>query len=176
MTKHTITINVNGEEWTLEVEPNETLLEVLRERVGIKSPKVGCERGDCGACTVILGGRTVRSCLVLAVEADGHGVLTVEALSKDGPNELQRALIDRNAFQCGFCAPGVVLSVSELLARNTTPTEDEVKEAIAGNLCRCTGYTPIVEAVMEVCGENAGGARSSGEGEGPRAAKGGNDA
>ena len=148
--KHSITLNVNGEEWDVEVAPNDTLLEVLREKVGIKSPKVGCERGDCGACTVILDGKTVRSCLVLAVEADGSGVLTVEGLSKEGPNELQQAFIDRNSFQCGFCAPGVVLAVSELLATNTSPTEDEVKEAIAGNLCRCTGYTPIVEAVMDV--------------------------
>ncbi len=148
--KHSITLNVNGEEWDVDVAPNDTLLEVLRERVGIKSPKVGCERGDCGACTVILDGKTVRSCLVLAVEADGSGVLTVEGLSKEGPNELQQAFIDRNSFQCGFCAPGVVLAVSELLATNTSPTEDEVKEAIAGNLCRCTGYTPIVEAVMDV--------------------------
>ena len=148
--KHGITINVNGEEWSLEVEPNETLLEVLRDRIGIKSPKVGCERGDCGACTVILDGKTVRSCIVLAVEADGRGVLTVEGLSRDGPTELQRAFVDRNAFQCGFCAPGIVLSVSELLARDPSPTEGEVREAIAGNLCRCTGYTPIVEAVMEL--------------------------
>jgi carbon-monoxide dehydrogenase small subunit len=151
--KHAITIDVNGEEWELEVESNETLLEVLRSRVGIKSPKVGCERGDCGACTVILGGKTVRSCLVLAVEADGRAVLTVEGLSKDGPTELQRAFIERNSFQCGFCAPGVVLSVSELLANNPRPSEDEVREAIAGNLCRCTGYAPIVEAVMEVVGK-----------------------
>ncbi len=151
--KHSITLNVNGEEWDIDVAPNDTLLEVLRDRIGIKSPKVGCERGDCGACTVILDGKTVRSCLVLAVEADGCGVLTVEALSKDGPNELQQMFIDRNSFQCGFCAPGVVLTVSELLATNPSPTEDEVKEAIAGNLCRCTGYTPIVDAVMELVGK-----------------------
>jgi carbon-monoxide dehydrogenase small subunit len=150
--KHSITINVNGEEWDVDVAPNDTLLEVLREKIGIKSPKVGCERGDCGACTVILDGRTVRSCLVLAVEADGRGVLTVEGMSKDGPTELQQAFIDRNSFQCGFCAPGVVLSVAELLATNTSPTEEEVKEAIAGNLCRCTGYTPIVDAVMDLVG------------------------
>jgi carbon-monoxide dehydrogenase small subunit len=148
--KHDITINVNGEEWDVRVASGDTLLEVLREKIGIKSPKVGCERGDCGACTVVMDGRTVRSCLVLAVEADGKGVLTVEGLSKDGPNELQQAFIDSNSFQCGFCAPGVVLSLSELLAVNPTPTEDEVKEAIGGNLCRCTGYTPIIDAVMEL--------------------------
>ena len=146
----TITLNVNGEEWTVDVAPNETLLEVLRDRIGIKSPKIGCERGDCGSCTVILEGKTVRSCLVLGVEADGCGVLTVEGLSRDGLTELQEAFVARNAFQCGFCAPGVVMTASELLAKNPRPTEEEVKEALAGNLCRCTGYTPIVDAVMDV--------------------------
>jgi carbon-monoxide dehydrogenase small subunit len=146
---HEITLNVNGEEWTISVEPNETLLEALRDRIGIKSPKIGCERGDCGSCTVILDGKTVRSCLVLAVEADGHGVLTVEGLSKDGLTLLQKAFIDTNSFQCGFCAPGVILTASELLARNPDPTELEVREALSGNLCRCTGYTPIIDAVLD---------------------------
>jgi carbon-monoxide dehydrogenase small subunit len=148
--KRTITLSVNGERWEVGVEPNETLLEVLREKIGIKSPKIGCERGDCGSCTVLLDGRTVRSCLVLAVEADGREILTVEGLSADGPNALQRAFIEKNAFQCGFCAPGIVLVATELLGRNPHPTEDDVREALAGNLCRCTGYEPIIEAVMEV--------------------------
>jgi carbon-monoxide dehydrogenase small subunit len=148
--KRTITLSVNGERWSVDVEANETLLEVLRTRVGIKSPKVGCERGDCGSCTVLLDGRTVRSCLVLAVEADACEIVTVEGLSRDGPNDLQRAFIEKNAFQCGFCAPGVVLAATELLARNPGPTVDEVREALAGNLCRCTGYEPIIDAVMEV--------------------------
>ena len=159
--RHAITLNVNGEEWELEVDPGETLLEVLRDRVGVKSPKVGCERGDCGACTVLLDGKSVRSCLVLAVEADGQGVITVEGLSRDGPNELQQAFVERNAFQCGFCAPGVILSASELLAENPTPSEDEVRDALAGNLCRCTGYTPIVEAVMSVVDAKAGAGSGS---------------
>jgi aerobic-type carbon monoxide dehydrogenase small subunit (CoxS/CutS family) len=146
---HEITLNVNGEEWTISVEPNETLLEALRDRIGIKSPKIGCERGDCGSCTVILDGKTVRSCLVLAVEADGHGVLTVEGLSRDGLTDLQKAFIDSNSFQCGFCAPGVILTASELLAKNPDPTELEVREALSGNLCRCTGYTPIIDAVLD---------------------------
>ena len=148
--KRTITLSVNGERWGVGVEPNETLLEVLREKIGIKSPKIGCERGDCGSCTVLLDGRTVRSCLVLAVEADGREIVTVEGLSADGPNALQRAFIEKNAFQCGFCAPGIVLVATELLGRNPHPTEDDVREALAGNLCRCTGYEPIIEAVMEV--------------------------
>ncbi len=153
--KRTITLSVNGESRTVDVEPNDTLLEVIRERLGIKSPKVGCERGDCGSCTVLLDGRSVRSCIILAVEADGHEVVTVEGLSADGPTELQQSFIDHNSFQCGFCAPGIVLSATELLARNPSPTEDEVKEAIAGNLCRCTGYEPIVKAVMDVASGKA---------------------
>jgi carbon-monoxide dehydrogenase small subunit len=148
--RHGITMNVNGERWDVEVAPNDTLLEILRARIGLKSPKVGCERGDCGTCTVLLDGRSVRSCLVLAVECDGHDVVTVEGLSQDGPNEIQRAFIEGNAFQCGFCAPGIVLAAAELLAKNAHPTEDEIKEAISGNLCRCTGYRPIIDALLDV--------------------------
>ncbi len=148
---------MNGESRSIDVEPNETLLEVLRERLGIKSPKIGCERGDCGSCTVLLDGRSVRSCLILAIEADGHDVVTIEGLSEGGPTKLQQAFIDNNSFQCGFCAPGVVLAATELLTRNPSPTEDEVKEAISGNLCRCTGYEPIIKAVLEVGGKGGGG-------------------
>jgi len=158
--KRPITLNVNGEARSIDVEPNETLLEALRERLGIKSPKIGCERGDCGSCTVLLDGRSVRSCLILAVEADGHDVVTIEGLSETGPTKLQQAFIDRNSFQCGFCAPGVVLAATEFLTRNPSPTEDEVKEAISGNLCRCTGYESIVKAVLEVGGK--GGGRQNG--------------
>ncbi len=163
--KRSITLNVNGEGRSIDVEPNETLLEVLRERLGIKSPKIGCERGDCGSCTVLLDGRSMRSCLILAVEADGHDIVTIEGLSKDGPTELQQAFIDNNSFQCGFCAPGIVLAATELLARNPSPTEDEVKEAISGNLCRCTGYDPIVKAVLDV---GSGRARRQRSGPPPR--------
>ncbi len=155
--KRTIRLNVNGEPWDVDVEPNETLLEVLRAKIGIKSPKVGCERGDCGSCTVLLDGRTVRSCLVLAVEADGEAIVTVEGLSKDGPNDLQQAFLERNAFQCGFCAPGIVLAATELLAKNPRPTDEDVREAISGNLCRCTGYEPIVEAILDASGTGGGG-------------------
>ncbi len=154
--RRTITFSVNGESRSVDVEPNDTLLEVLREKLGVKSPKVGCERGDCGSCTVLLDGRTVRSCLILAVEVEGHEVVTVEGLSADGPTELQQSFIDHNSFQCGFCAPGIVLSATELLARNPSPTEGEVREAIAGNLCRCTGYEPIVRAVLDVADSKSG--------------------
>jgi carbon-monoxide dehydrogenase small subunit len=150
--RYGITMNLNGERWDVEVAPNDTLLEILRTCIGLKSPKVGCERGDCGTCTVLLDGRSVRSCLVLAVECDGHDIVTVEGLSQDGPNEIQKAFIERNAFQCGFCAPGIVLAASELLAKNAHPTEDEIKEAISGNLCRCTGYRPIIDAILDVAG------------------------
>jgi len=145
----TITLTVNEEEWSVDVEPNDVLLDVLRTRIGVKSPKIGCERGDCGTCTVLLDGKTVRSCLVLAVEADGSEIMTVEALSRDGLTPLQEALVKHNAFQCGFCAPGVVLSATELLGRNPHPTEQEIKQAISGNLCRCTGYAPIIAAVRD---------------------------
>ena len=155
--KKTLTITLNGEARTVDVEPSDTLLEVLREKLGVKSPKVGCERGDCGSCTVLLDGATVRSCLVLAIEADGHDVTTVEGLSIEGPMELQRAFVERNSFQCGFCAPGVVLSATELLAKNPRPTREDVQEAISGNLCRCTGYEPIVDAILYVSGRKRGG-------------------
>ena len=127
-----------------------SLLDLVREQAGIKSPKIGCERGDCGSCTVLLDGKSVRSCLVLAVEADGCEVMTVEGLCQDGLIPLQEAFLEHNAFQCGFCAPGVVLSATELLDRNPDPTETEVKEALSGNLCRCTGYEPIIRAVLSV--------------------------
>ena len=137
---------LNGVERSLDVEPNDTLLEALRDRLGVKSPKTGCDRGDCGTCTVLLNGRTVRSCLVLAAEADGCEIVTLEGISMD-PSPLQHEFARHNSFQCGFCAPGVVLSATELLARNSHPTREEIQEAIGGNLCRCTGYTPIIEAI-----------------------------
>ena len=145
-----ITMKLNGERRSVEVEPSDILLEVLREKLGVKSPKIGCERGDCGACTVLLDGKSVRSCLILAIEVDGGEVTTVEGLSQAGLSPLQEAFIERGSFQCGFCAPGLVLAATELLGRNPHPTEAEVKEAIAGNLCRCTGYQPIIDAVLAV--------------------------
>ncbi len=148
--KHTIEIEVNGEAWSLDVVPGETLLEVLREKAGVKSPKIGCERGDCGSCTVVYDGKTVRSCLMLAVEADGHQITTLEGIGSDGLTVLQEKMIEMSTFQCGFCAPGMLLSIRELLDDQPDPTKEEVQEAISGNLCRCTGYDPIVDAVLEV--------------------------
>lgn len=143
-----LNVKVNGDDWTVEVAPADVLLDVLRENVGVKSPKIGCERGDCGSCTIILDDRTVRSCLVLAIEADGREITTVEGLNFDGLSELQNLMIGNNSFQCGFCAPGIVLAATELLEHNPNPSRHDVQEALAGNLCRCTGYEPIIEAVL----------------------------
>jgi len=148
--KKPISIKLNGSVRAVEIEPSDILLDVLREKLGVKSPKIGCERGDCGVCTVIMNGRTVRSCLVLAIEADGAAITTIEGLQADGPTPLQQSFIKNNSFQCGFCAPGMVLSATELLAKNPDPDEEEIKEAISGNLCRCTGYEPIIKAIREV--------------------------
>ncbi|HHE40928.1 MAG TPA: (2Fe-2S)-binding protein [Candidatus Cloacimonetes bacterium] len=142
-----IKILLNNEERIVEVQPYETLLEVLREKLGVISPKCGCDRGDCGACNVLLNGRSVRSCLILAVEVDGQEIITVEGISKDGLSKVQESMIDNNSFQCGFCAPGVIISATELLNNNPHPTREDIKEALSGNLCRCTGYLPILEAV-----------------------------
>jgi carbon-monoxide dehydrogenase small subunit len=144
-----ITFRLNHERISIEVEPHEILLEVIRARLGIKSPKCGCDRGDCGSCTIMLDGKTVRSCLVLAAEVDGREVTTLEGLMIDGLTPLQKSLVEHNSFQCGFCAPAMILSISELLAKKPMPSKQEVGEAISGNLCRCTGYSPIVKAVLD---------------------------
>jgi carbon-monoxide dehydrogenase small subunit len=139
---------VNGEPYQLEVEPHRTLLEVVRDDLRLTGAKEGCGTGDCGACSMIVDGRLVTSCLVLAVEADGADVLTIEGLARDGNlHPVQRAFIDHGAVQCGFCTPGVILAAKCLLDRNPHPSEEEIRRAIAGNLCRCTGYTKIVRAI-----------------------------
>ena len=145
-----IAIRLNGEVRRAAVAPNETLLDVLRGKFGVKTPKEGCGRGDCGACTVLLDGKAVRSCLILAIEVDGQSVVTLEGVGKKGPTALQKAFLKNNVFQCGFCAPGMILSSAALLAEKPQPTEHDVREALAGNLCRCTGYEPIVQTVLEV--------------------------
>jgi aerobic carbon-monoxide dehydrogenase small subunit len=145
-----IEIQLNGESRCFSVAPNQTLLDVLRNQLGIKTPKEGCGRGDCGACTVLLDGKAVRACLILAIEADGQSVVTLEGVGKDGPSELQKAFVKNNVFQCGFCASGVILAASALLVENDDPNEHEVREALSGNLCRCTGYEPIVRTVLQV--------------------------
>ena len=153
---HEITLTVNGDTYTIAVQSHHTLLKVLREQLGITSPKVGCENGECGACTVIMNGAPVNSCQVLAPEADGATIETVEGLSKDGGlHPLQTAFIEHNAVQCGFCTPGILMSAKALLDRNPHPSEDEIRTALVGNLCRCTGYTRIVEAIQDVAEQEA---------------------
>lgn len=151
-----INIILNGEKRTCNVEPTDILLDVLRETFGITSPKHGCDRGDCGACAVLLNGKSVRSCLVLAIETDGQEITTLEGISQNGLTKVQKAMIDKNAFQCGFCASGVIITTTELIAKNPHPKYEEIKEALSGNLCRCTGYTPILEAVHEATEEHDG--------------------
>ncbi|MBN1424332.1 (2Fe-2S)-binding protein [Candidatus Fermentibacteria bacterium] len=146
----TITFMLNGERRSIAVEPWEILLDVVRDRLGIKSPKAGCNRGDCGTCTVLLDGRSVRSCLILAVEVDGHEITTLEGIAADGLTALQEAFLANDSFQCGFCAPGMIVTATELLRDTPHPTEGQIKEALAGNLCRCTGYRPIIEAVQSL--------------------------
>ena len=152
---HEITFNVNGEPYTVAVKSQHTLLDVLREKLGITSPKRGCENGECGACTVLFDGKPVNSCMVLAVEAAGHEIETVEGLARDGElHPLQKAFIEHNAVQCGFCTPGVLMSAKGLLDENPHPNVDEIRHALAGNLCRCTGYVRIVDAVLDVAEKN----------------------
>jgi carbon-monoxide dehydrogenase small subunit len=144
-----LTIKVNGKLQSLTVDPNRTLLEVLREDLGLTGTKQACDTGGCGACTVILDGKPVYSCLVLAVDCDGKDILTIEGLASDGHlHPLQEAFIKHGALQCGFCTPGMILSAKALLDENPKPTEQDVRKAIAGNLCRCTGYAKIVEAIL----------------------------
>jgi len=149
--KQLIKLTVNGESYEMAIEPRMTLLDVLRDILGLTGTKSGCSIGNCGSCTVLLDGKPVLSCLLLAVEAQGKDILTIEGLAQNGQlHPLQQAFIDHGAIQCGFCTPGMLLSAKALLDENPSPSEDEVKEAISGNLCRCTGYTNIVKAILEV--------------------------
>jgi len=157
---HEIILNVNGNPYTVAVKSHFTLLKVLREQLGLVGTKIGCENGECGACTVLLDGKAVNSCLVLAIEADGHSIETVEGLSKGGDlHPLQKAFIDHNAIQCGFCTPGMLMSAKGLLQEKPHPTDDEVREAISGNLCRCTGYIRIVDAILDVANDKYEGGK-----------------
>jgi len=143
-----ITLNVNGKDYPLEVKPNEILLNVLRDRLGLMGTKYGCGIGECGACTVLLDGKAILSCQTLAFTADGKQITTIEGLERGGElHPLQQAFIDEGAVQCGYCTPGMILSAKALLDVNTDPSNEEIKQAIRGNLCRCTGYTNIVRAI-----------------------------
>jgi carbon-monoxide dehydrogenase small subunit len=144
-----ITVTVNGQPQRLVVDAHETLLEMIRNRLDLTGTKKCCGEGECGACTVILDGRAVNSCIILAAEVDGAEVLTVEGLAEEGnPDALQQAFLDRGAVQCGFCTPGMIMAAHYLLMHTPHPTEEEIREGLSGNLCRCTGYGKIVEAVQ----------------------------
>ncbi len=146
-----ISIKVNKVPYAIDVRADETLLEVLRDRLNLTSVKRGCDSGECGTCTVMLEGKAVYSCLLLAVEADGKEILTLEGLSSGNElHPLQRAFIEYGAIQCGFCTPGMIMSAKALLDENPVPTPDDIKDAVQGNLCRCTGYVKILEAIESV--------------------------
>lgn len=146
MSFHEIQITVNGVHERVSVKSNQTLMLLLRETLALTGTKNGCSAGECGACTVLLNGEAVNSCMVLAAECDGAEVITVEGLAGD---PLQDAIIRHGGVQCGFCTPGIVISARVLLNRNPNPSEEEIKEALVGNLCRCTGYVRIIEAVKD---------------------------
>jgi carbon-monoxide dehydrogenase small subunit len=146
--KHQIQLTVNDEEYDLLVHPNRTLLDLLRYDLGLTGTKEGCDEGDCGACTVIVNGKVVTSCLVLAVEMDGAAITTIEGLHKgDGLHPIQQAFVDSGAVQCGFCTPGMILTTKALLDEMSDPSEEDIKHYLEGNLCRCTGYAKILDAV-----------------------------
>lgn len=147
--KQLVQLKVNGEVYEAAIQPWRTLLEVLRDELGFTGAKEGCDEGDCGACTVIMDGKPVVSCLVLAVEAQGKDILTIEGVAKDGKlHPIQTAFVEHGAIQCGYCTPGMILSAKALLDKNTKPSDEEIRKGISGNLCRCTGYIKIIEAIQ----------------------------
>jgi carbon-monoxide dehydrogenase small subunit len=149
--KKLIRVTVNEVEYEVAVKPNQTLVDMIRYDLGLTGTKNGCGEGDCGACTVILDGNPVNSCLVLAMQADGRTITTIEGVEgKEGLHPLQKAFIEKGAVQCGFCTPGMVLSAKSVLDENPAPSEEEIREGISGNLCRCTGYLQIIDAVKSV--------------------------
>jgi carbon-monoxide dehydrogenase small subunit len=150
----TITMTVNGKSRSAEAEPRLLLVDFLRHRLGLTGSHIGCEHGVCGACTVLVDGQAVRGCLMLAVQAEGRDVRTIEGLaSAQGPHPLQRAFSEHHAVQCGYCTPGILMTLTEFLAENPAPSAEDVREAISGNLCRCTGYQNIVKAALAAAAE-----------------------
>lgn len=149
-----IELNVNGQKAKIKINKSETLLEVLREQLNLTGTKRGCDQGDCGACTVLIDGQPMNSCLVLAVEVTAKEIITIEGINKDNIlHPLQKAFMELNAVQCGFCTPGMILTSIALLKENPNPTEEEIRHYLEGNLCRCTGYTKIVQAIQSVAGK-----------------------
>jgi len=152
MSKVNIILKVNGDRYELAVDPWRTLVEVLRDQLNLTGTKIGCQTGDCGACTVLIDGKSICSCLTLAVEAQGREITTIEGLAPSGEelHPLQEAFIEEGAVQCGYCTPGMILSAKHLLDRQPHPTETDIRKALSGNLCRCTGYNKIVQAIQAV--------------------------
>lgn len=151
--KQAIVLNINGQDYEVLIESNWSLLKVIREVVGFTGTKKGCDQGECGACTVLMDDQAVLSCITLAVDAQGTRIVTIEGLGEeDKPDEVQTAFVEEGAIQCGFCTPGMVLATKALLKRNSNPTEEEIRDGLAGNLCRCTGYHKIVAAVKTAAG------------------------
>jgi carbon-monoxide dehydrogenase small subunit len=151
--KHVITLKVNGDEHEVLISPNQTLLEVLREKLGLMGTKRGCDLGACGACTVLIDGEAYLSCIMLAMDATGKEIVTIEGLSDGGElHPLQQSFVETGGLQCGFCTPGMIMTAQAILEEEPKPTEESIKRKMAGNLCRCTGYKKIVEAVMNVPG------------------------
>jgi len=149
--KTAIELNINGDSYEVLVSPNNTLLEVLREKLGLMGAKRGCDLGACGACTVLIDGEAALSCLMLALDAVGKQITTIEGLSETGElHPLQQAFVDQGALQCGFCTPGMIMTAQAILQEKPDPTEETIKKKMAGNLCRCTGYKKVVEAVLSV--------------------------
>ena len=154
MKEVTISFKLNGKDYTLTVPTNTTLLQIIRDKVKLTGTKRGCAKGECGACTVIFNGKIVDSCLVLAPKVDGAEITTVEGIGTfDNPHPIQKAFVEEGAVQCGFCTPGFVVSSYALLSKMPKPTEEEIREGLSGNLCRCTGYIKIIEAVKKASEE-----------------------
>ncbi len=151
----TVKLTLNGKPVKATVPANTLLVELIRDHFGLTGTKVACGKGECGACTVLFDGKPVNSCLVLAYQADGHSITTIEGLAADGkPIPLQEAFVEEGAVQCGYCTPGMIMSATALLSENPSPAEEEIREGISGNLCRCTGYTKIVKAIQEAAGKS----------------------
>ncbi|HJM42707.1 MAG: (2Fe-2S)-binding protein [Nitrospinota bacterium] len=151
------TLDINGRSHTVSVRPDETLLDALRERLNLTGSKEGCGEGDCGACTIQVDGRAVNACLLLAADAGGREIRTIEGLAENGElSPVQRAFVENGGIQCGFCIPGMLMSAAALLQKNPNPTDWEIREALAGNLCRCTGYIKIFQSVKAAAEETAG--------------------
>jgi aerobic carbon-monoxide dehydrogenase small subunit len=155
--RHSIALTVNGSRIDRDVESRTLLVHFLREELGLTGTHIGCDTSSCGACTLHIDGEAVKSCTVLAVQADGSSVLTIEGLGAGGLHPMQRAFHEQHALQCGYCTPGMIMSAAHLLDRNPNPTEEEIRHGLEGNLCRCTGYQNIVEAVKQAAGHERAG-------------------